>query len=64
MLSTQSIQCVFLGYDSKRKGYCCWDPVACHIHIRVSHDVTFDESHPFFSNAHSSHESVDFLGLV
>jgi hypothetical protein len=31
--------------------------------IQVSHDVTFDESHPFISNVHSSHESVHFLDL-
>jgi hypothetical protein len=32
-LSTQSVQCVFLGYDSERKGYHYWDPVACPIRV-------------------------------
>jgi hypothetical protein len=52
----------FLGYDSKHKGYHCWDLVAHR--IQDSRYVTFDESHPFFSDAHSSHESIDFLDLV
>jgi hypothetical protein len=36
-------------------------PILCHVSIEL---VTFDESHLFFSDAHSSHESVHFLDLV
>lgn len=58
---------VFLGYSAEHKGYRCWDLVGRW--MRISRDVTFDESRPFYScpppdASHSSFvEPLSFLTI-
>jgi hypothetical protein len=55
----------FLGYIIEHESYHCWDPVARR--MRMSQDVVFDESHPFYPlpSTDASHASlVDPLSFL
>jgi hypothetical protein len=56
-LSAQSVECVFLGYNYEHKGYRCWDHVGRR--IRISRDVTSDDSRPFYPRPSSSTFSLE-----
>jgi hypothetical protein len=55
-LLPKSNKCVFLGYDSNHKGYCCVDLVTSRVYI--SRHVTFDESTFLYKDQATSSSSV------
>jgi len=46
-LDPRAVKCVFVGYSSTKKGYCCWCPSEHRFFISM--DVTFREYEPFMS---------------
>ena len=61
-LDPRSIKCVFLGYSPTQKGYRCYSPTL--YHCFSSADLTFDESHSYFSPLVSSDSFPPCLPLL
>jgi hypothetical protein len=52
-LTSQSVICVFLGYDEGKKKYRCFDPITQKLYM--SRHVVFLEHIPFFSIPSTTH---------
>jgi hypothetical protein len=61
-LMAQSVECAFPGYSDEHKGYWCWDPIGRQ--MRISRDVTFDESRPFYPRPSSPAFSVEDISFL
>ena len=55
-LDPKSLKCIFVGYSPTQKGYKCYSPTKRRFYI--SKDVTFLETHPFYSKNKVGEESV------
>ena len=51
-----------MGYSDEHKGYRCWDPVGRR--LRISRDVTFDESRSYYPRPSSSFSVEDISFLI